>query len=1118
MIARARPHSAVEGGALRRACVRAGKLVLAAIAVSAAVFASELGLKGQDGSAVAALQPGQFIKRTLPGRTTHAYVVGLESDRTVELRIEQHDVDPSIRVLDPDGGELLKSDARAGLRASRSFPFIAPASGDYRVELTSGGVEAAGDYVVSMTLPRAPSAAERTLEEARLLAVRSRALIEHGKYDDAVTPATRSLELRASVPEAGQPVVADALHLLADIYDKKGDYQTAEPINRRALAIREKTLGPDHPDVARSLFNLAWIYQVRQDYARSEAAYERVLSIQERAFGVSSRDVATTLNDLAIMHEKKGEYEQAIDIDRRVLAIRERLLGPSDAAVALTLNNLGLGYVKVGNYAEAEPCFTRALEIYENARGPGHPDIATPLNNLAMLYENKGDYIAAEPLHWRALAIDEAARGPNHPNVAAYLNNLAWLYQRRGDYARAEPLYRRALAIRESSLGPSHSDVGEALNNLASLYLTSGQRNDTTIEALLQRSLVIMEHALGAESEKLAMPLSTLARLHDRQGDLARAEAEYQRALALREKTLGERHPNVAMLLDRLALVSGRRGHVAEAFTYWQRYAAVRETNIAHNLPIGSDRQKLGYLGLFADDINHLLSFHSQLAPSDPAALRLAITALLRRKGRALDELADTVKALRLHASPDQQGLLTELTESRARLAAVTLRGPGSDDPAVFRARVARIEAQVDEIEAKVSVRSAIFRAESQPTTLEAVEAALPPDTALVEFAIYTPTAARTSASSGQRYAAYVVFSDVAPAWVDLGEATPIDRMIARWRRALRDPHRQDVQRLARAVDARIMQPVRARLGNLRQLFVSPDGQLHLVPFAALVDERGDYLVDRYTITYLTSGRDLLRLQVPRARGTAPVVVADPTFGDPAIINTTGRPDGRARVDDSQMFFSRLPGVAGEVQALRSLLPQAVFFTGQDATKATLTQVRAPQLLHVATHGFFLADVAEAGPERRDVEPTRLARRVVDDVQNPLLRSGLALAGANDGSTDGVLTALETASLDLWGTQLVVLSACDTGVGDIKNGEGVYGLRRALVLAGSESQMISLWPVADKSTRDLMVGFYSALRAGSGRSDALRDVQRKMRRDAAHGHPYYWAGFVLSGKWSTIEP
>ena len=190
-----------------------------------------------------------------------------------------------------------------------------------------------------------------------------------------------------------------------------------------------------------------------------------------------------------------------------------------------------------------------------------------------------------------------------------------------------------------------------------------------------------------------------------------------------------------------------------------------------------------------------------------------------------------------------------------------------------------------------------------------------------------------------------------------------------------------------------------------------------------------------------------------------------------------------------------------EANAIKTLFPDALLFTGSRARKAALQQVEAPRMLHIASHGFFLQDAHVNG-------------------ENPLLRAGLALAGANlphETNESGILTALEASSLNLWGTQLVTLSACDTGVGEIRNGEGVYGLRRSFVLAGAESLVMSLWPVSDSVARETMVSFYTGLRAGLGRGDALRQAKLALLKRKVRQHPFYWASFIQSGDWTSLD-
>jgi len=321
----------------------------------------------------------------------------------------------------------------------------------------------------------------------------------------------------------------------------------------------------------------------------------------------------------------------------------------------------------------------------------------------------------------------------------------------------------------------------------------------------------------------------------------------------------------------------------------------------------------------------------------------------------------------------------------------------------------------------------------------------------------------------------------------------------------------------ARTLDEQIMLPIRKLLGDTRTVFFSPDGALNLIPIGALVDENGHHLIEDYHLTYLTSGRDLLRLQLEhRAQGNA-LVLADPDFGATGGKLPKGAAADRGRrsadLTRGKIEFDPLPGTAQEAKAIAPLL-QTQPVTRDQATESILKQVHQPAILHVATHGFFLPDQPE--PPKPQFEPgfDRSGPPPAPRTENPLLRSGLALAGANtlqSGNEDGLLTALEASGLDLWGTQLVVLSACETGVGKVQTGEGVYGLRRALVNAGAETQVMSLWKVDDAATRDLMVDYYRRLKAGEGRSEALRQAQLAMLHSKDRNHPYYWASFIVSG-------
>ena len=870
---------------------------------------------------------------------------------------------------------------------------------------------------------------------------------------------------------------------------REGKYTEALPLAERALVIREKALGSQHLDVAQSLNTIAELYREKGDYVQAEPLYKRALAIREKALGAEHPDFAESVNNLAVLYYAKGDYVQAEPLYKRALAICEKVFGAEHNNVATTLSGLALVYRIRGDYVRAEPLYQRAIAIREKLFGAEHPSIATPLSNFATLYREKGDYIKAEQLEQRALVIREKALGSEHPHVAASLNHLAVIYKNQGDYIKAEQLGQRALAIREKVFGPEHPSVAVSLNNLARLYVAKG--------------------------------------------DYVQAEPLYKRDLAIGEKLLGAQHPEVAITLRNLAELYELRGDITQAVQFLNRANDIGEHNLALILTTGSEDQKRLYLNTLSGETNMTLSLHIRSAPNDPQAARLALTTILRRKGRILDALSDQFGALHRRLAPEDRSLLEQLSAARSQLATLVLKGPGQTNQAQHQAELDKLGTEVERLEEAVSARSAEFRAQSQPVTLDVVQQTLPEATALVELVSYRPINLKVEKNSVERfgaarYMAYILRKEGAPSVVELGEAASIDADIGRLRAALINVKSLDVKQVARALDERVMRPVRPLLGDARKVFLSPDGALNLIPFEALVDEQGRYLVERYSFTYLTSGRDLLRLQVARTSRSKPLVVANPSFGEPATeqIASAARPVApksrrrsvTAARSLSDTYFAPLSGTAQEARTIQTLFPEADLLTGARATESALKEVAAPRVLHVATHGFFLQDAETAAASNAQVAVRGIKTDV--KIENPLLRSGLALAGANlrgGAGDDGILTALEASGLNLWGTKLVVLSACDTGVGEVRNGEGVYGLRRSFVLAGAESLVMSLWPISDYATRTLMTDYYKNLKQGMGRGAALRQVQLEMLKRNRQLHPFYWANFIQSGEWASLD-
>ncbi|WP_437667593.1 tetratricopeptide repeat protein [Sorangium sp. So ce1182] len=1003
-------------------------------------------------------------------------------------------------------------------------------------------------------------------------------LYRDGRLDAALSLARRALELREKALGPEHPDVATSLNNVAELYRATGDHARAVPLHERALAIREKALGPRHPDVATSLNNLAGLHSTRGDHARAEPLYQRALAILEKHFGPEHPEVATALNNLAWLHSTRGDHARAEPLYQRALAILEKALGPEHPEVATALNNLAGVYDAKGDYARAEPLFERALAILEDHLGPEHPDLAAPLNNLAALYKTKGEYARAEPLFKRAIAIRVSALGREHPDVAVLLDNLALLYRARGDHAHAEPLFKEALAIFEKALGPEHPSVANALNNLARLHKDKGDHaraeplferaltifekalgpehpsvatllnnlaelhiatgDHARAEPLFERALTILEKALGPEHPSVATLLNNLAELRSARGDHARAEPLFERALAILDKTLGPEHPSVAGVLSNLAGLRLAQGDVSGAIRMSERAAAIEDRNAATQLSVGADDAKRAYMIPLSWSTEANVSLHVQFAPADDAAKRLALTTIVRRKGRVLDAMAYGLAALRRHPSPEARSLLERLNRINADLSALMLRGPrwpqtgerhaGQPSPEQHRALVAHLEAERQQLEDVIGRHSPEVRAELSPIPLAQVQAAVPEGAALVELFRYQPFHPRATSLETRwgdpRYVAYVLRHDGDIVWADLGGARPIEDAVGDLRKALARAA-TDPRPAARALDALVMQPLRRLLGPTRRIMLSPDGALNLVPFGALVDEDGRYLIERHAFTYLTSGRDLVRHRATKPARQGAVVLAGPDYDRPAAPSPPSHAGAPSEASVT-LRFRPLAGAAEEGRAIGRQLPGARVLLGADATEGAIKALRGPRVLHVVTHGFFLPaqselhaslerlplDIGSPGPGASGTALPRLG--------NPLVRSGLALAGANRPSTgndDGILTALEASQLDLSGTKLVVLAACETGVGDVRSGDGVYGLRRALVIAGAETLVMSLWKVRDDATRELMQAYYGRLLAGGGRGEALRQAQLAMLATPERAHPFYWASFIVSGNDAALD-
>lgn len=855
--------------------------------------------------------------------------------------------------------------------------------------------------------------------------------------------------------------------------EDQGKYDEAIIAAQNALASGQKALGPDDAFVGYLLFHLASLSGTKGEYAKSDQMFQDAIAIDERSVGREDPQTAVALRGLGRSYMARSEYSKAEPLLQESLDILERTLGREDASVALSLRMIANLHGYREDLERSAADLQRALTIAEKVFDPDDISLIAIVHDLGNVYEVMGEADRAEPLVQRALTWVEKRYGPEHPQTSAPLHNLGAIAFQKHQYQRALELYSRAMAVREKSLGSRHPQTVELMINIGNVYNCLGQ--------------------------------------------YGKALEFHQRALDILSSTAGPQYRSVWTAVEAIARTYAAQGNITAAVEYQTRFEELLEKHVSRNLASGSEREKLAYFTWASSQVDRTISLHVLRARNDQGARDLAALSLLRHKGRVLDAMSASIGALRARMNEEDRKLLDNLGENNARLAKLALRGPGKAPENEYVKQIAALEDQTEKLESAVSARSEEFRAQSQAVTLPLIRAAIPSKAALIEFGAFRPFDPRGNESADAyekpRYIAYIIRRQGEVEWAELGPVKEIDQAVTALREALRDNGRTDVKALARALDQRIMLPVRKRLGDATHLLISPDGSLNLIPFDALVDEHGQYLLERYCISYLTSGRDLLRLQVERASKNPPLVLADPLFGEPGLVATVSNAIHAQRrsvttgQDLSAVYFAPLSSTAEEARGIQALFPEASVLTGSNASKLSLRSVSAPRILHIATHGFFLNDAD-------------LDKHFEKRVENPLLRSGLALAGANlnkSGTENGILTALEASNLDLWGTKVVTLSACETGVGEVRNGEGVYGLRRSFFLAGTETLVMSLWPVSDRVTREMMLAYYSGLKLGQGRGEALRQAELSMLKRKGRRHPFFWAGFIQSGQWKSLD-
>jgi CHAT domain-containing protein/Flp pilus assembly protein TadD len=911
-------------------------------------------------------------------------------------------------------------------------------------------------------------------------------------------------------------------------------YSKAEPLYQEALRIRQKVLGPEHADTATSLNNLGSLYWAMDNYAKAEPLYQEALRIRQKALGPEHPDTATSLNDLALLYRKMGGYAKAEPLYQEALRIRRKALGPEHPDTATSLNNLAGLYYAMGEYAKAEPLYQEALRIRRKVLGPEESGTAESLNNLAGLYYSMGEYVEAKPLLQEALRIRQKVLGQEHPDTAQSLDNLGALCRAMGEYAAAEPLYKEALRIWQKVLGPEHPETAISLNNLAVLYWGMGEY--AKAEPLYQEALRIRRKVLGPEHPYTAQSLDNLAMLYKYKGEYAKAEPLFQEALRIRQKVLGPEHPDTTTVLGNLAYFEFDVGRVDEATALARQASAAGLSTLSKIFSFTSEQQRLAYLDIF-----HPYSLFPFLKGTESDLAK----AVLRYKGVVLDSIIEDRLLAEASQGSEDRKLVEQLNLDKSQLGQLLLQ-PAQKLSAEANQRIEALEAEVERLEGQLAqhVAGLGHARHALSVSLEQVQPTIPSDGALIEYLRYSDYLGKEKWE--QRYGAIVLFPKGAPLWIPLGKADAMDHLVRRYGTLVRgSPQDDELSANLQALYEALWAPIGQALpSQTKRIIISPDGELNFISFATLLTQDKQFLAQTYDVQYVASGRDLLRELKPSTAKKV-VLFANPDFdlaSTSMLAKAEDRPSnkglksirGSERRDVEDWSFESLTGTQQESDDLIKKFTGWGWtpsdFTKKEATKEALLKIHAPYILHLATHGFF-------AKEDSTVTQTESASLLKDQqtvakskfFKNPMHRSGLALAGAQSTieawereevppvENDGILTAEDVSTLDLQGTWLVTLSACDTGSGEARAGEGVMGLRRGFIQAGAQNLLMTLWPISDEVTVQIMSDFYEAAHNSGNAPEALAEVQRnwlvKLRSQKGLAQAVNLAGpFIMSSQ------
>ncbi|MFH0894080.1 MAG: CHAT domain-containing tetratricopeptide repeat protein [Bacteroidota bacterium] len=959
---------------------------------------------------------------------------------------------------------------------------------------------------------------------------------ENGNYSEAEKTNHESSQCVKDLYGIESPQYASTLNNLATLYFNLGNFFKAEPLFEEASRIWKKSLGEKDRQYSTSLNNLGMTNKAMGNYAKAEKYFLEALKINKENIGEMSPQYASDLNNLGQLNQALGYYKKAESLLLEALRIRKESLGEKHPNYASSLNNLAILYRDMGDYTKAEPLYIEALKIRKEAFGTKHPDYAQSLNNLAGFYRDMGNYSKAEPLLIESMNIRKEVLGDKSPDYATALNNLAVVCKEAGKFDRVEILLLEAMEIRKEVFGEKHPDYAQCLNNLATLYQALGDYKKA--EPLFREALRIRKEVFGEKHPDYAQALNNMGGINENMNNFKEAESYFIESIKIRKEVLGGKHPDYVQSINNLALLYYKLGEPSKADPLYLEALNIQAGNMNTNFSFLSEIDKERYLASINKVFNQYSNFAFQYKSQIPSVSETVYNIVIKTKGILLS----SSNQIRDEIINSNDSSLTQLFNNWQ-----VLKQNIGKYSQWSKSRLLKMNVNLDSLESianskeiELSLKSKAFGDErnNNQITWKQIQQKLDKKEVAVEFFTYKTINSKTQKPTDTTiyYALILAPEDKSPRMISLCtnfelaalvEKTKVYNTMAlvKGSKPLINEY-VDNERASQTMYSLIWKPIDPFIKGKETVFVSLTGMLNKISFNALMDNKKQLLLTKYDLHFLNSTRELATMKQANVAASQTIALfgginydMDSTqmkFNVKRVNTVNNLIATRALPSDTTRgnSWSYLEGTLAEVNGIDKVFSsnkwKSKMYTSNNATEEVFKGMNgkySPTIIHFSTHGFFYP-----APDSTTYSRTK---NIFKTMKNPFWRSGILLAGANytwqcnpelEGVEDGVLTAYEVANSNLRNTDLVVLSACETGLGDIKTGEGVYGLQRSFRVAGAGSVIMSLWQVPDKETTELMILFYENYIKTNNKHESFRKAQQAMAKKYP---PFYWAAFVL---------